>query len=169
MAAQGAEAGISVAVEHHRAVDAVLQHFRTGQRAVFGDVTNHHDRHAARFGEARQISRGFAHLRHATRRGLNVRHVHNLDGVDDHQLRLLFIGNHANLFNAGFRQHVEITGRQAETVCAHCHLLQGFFTGDIQGFHLLRELTQSLQQQRRFTRPWITADQDRTARHHSAA
>ena len=53
MAAQGAETRIGVAVEQHGAVDTVLQHFRPGQRAVFGDVTDHDDSHASRLGKAR--------------------------------------------------------------------------------------------------------------------
>jgi hypothetical protein len=40
---------------------------------------------------------------------------------------------------------------------------------DVQGFHLFGELAQRLQQQRRFTRARVTADQDRAARHHAAA
>ena len=124
MAAQGTEARVRVAVEHHGAVDTVFEHLRSRQRAVFGHVTHHHNRHAARFGKARQVGRGFTHLRDAARRGLNVRHVHYLDGVDHHQLRLLFFGDHADLLDAGFRQHIQVAGRQAETVRAHCHLLE---------------------------------------------
>ena len=124
MAAQGAEAGIRVAVEHHRAVDTVFEHFWPGQGTVFRHMADHHNRHAARFGEACQVGRGFAHLRHAARRGLNVRHVHHLNGVDHHQLRLLFFGDHADLLNAGFRQHIQVAGWQAQAVRTHRHLLE---------------------------------------------
>ncbi len=169
MAAQRAKARVGVAVQQHRTVDTVLQHFRTRQRSIFGDVADHHDRHAARFGEARQIGGGFAHLRHAARRRLNIRHVHHLDRVDHHQLRLFLLGDLADLLDAGFRQHIEVFARQAKTVRAHRHLLQRFFAGDVEGFHLLRQTAHHLQQQRRFPRAGIAADQDGAARHHAAA
>ena len=95
--------------------------------------------------------------------------MHHLDGVDHHQLRLLFFGDHADLLDAGFRQHVQVAGRQAQTVRAHRHLLQRLFPRDVQGFHLFGELAKRLQQQSRFTRARVTADQDRAARHHAAA
>ncbi|MNP38267.1 hypothetical protein D3C76_1317680 [compost metagenome] len=84
MAAQGTETGVGVAVQHHGAVDTVLEHFWTGQGAIFGDVTDHDDRYPAGFGEARQVGRGLTHLGDAARRGLHVGHVHHLDGVDHH-------------------------------------------------------------------------------------
>ena len=123
MAAQRAETGIGVAVQQHGAVNTVLQHFRTGQRAIFGDVADHNNRHAARLGEARQISGGFTHLRYAAWRRLNLRHMHDLNGVDHHQLRLLLLGDQADLLDAGFRQHIQVIGRQAEAMRAHRHLL----------------------------------------------
>ncbi|MNZ38338.1 hypothetical protein D3C78_558130 [compost metagenome] len=137
MAAQCAKAGIGIAVQHYGTVDTVLKHFRASQRAVFGDMADHNNRNTARFGKARKIGRGFTHLGHAARRGLDVRHVHHLNGVDHHQLWLLFFRNHADLLDAGFREHIEITGRQAKPVRAHRHLLQGLFARDVQGFHLL--------------------------------
>ena len=51
----------------------------------------------------------------------------------------------------------------------HRHLLQRFFPGDVQGLHLLGKLAQRLQQQGGFPGAWITADQNGTAGHHTAA
>ena len=56
----GEESLQQVAMRAH--VDTVLQYFRSGQGAIFGDVTDHDDRHTARLGEARQVSGGFTHL-----------------------------------------------------------------------------------------------------------
>jgi len=169
MAAQRAETGIGIAVQQHRAVNTVFQYFRTGQRAIFGDVADHHNRHAASFGKARQIGRGFTYLGHAPRRRLDISHMHHLDGVDDHQLRLFFIGNLANLLDAGLREHIQIRRRQPETMRAHRYLLQGFFPGDVQRFHPFGQLTEGLQQQRRFPGAGVTADQNGAARHDAAA
>ncbi|MNT18384.1 hypothetical protein D3C72_1535870 [compost metagenome] len=102
----------------------MFQYFRPGQRTVFGDVTDHDNRHAARLGETRQVSRRFTYLRNATRRRLNIRHVHHLNGVDHHQLRLFLLGDQADLFDAGFRQHIQAAGRQTEAMGAHRDLLQ---------------------------------------------
>ena len=124
MATQSTETRIGVTVEQYRTVNTVFEHLRPSQRAVFGDVADHHNRHAARFGKTRQVSRRFAHLRHTARRRLNIRHVHYLNGVDHHQLRLFFFGNQANLFDTGFRQHIQIRCRQAKPVRSHRHLLQ---------------------------------------------
>ena len=169
MAAQRAEAGVGIPVQQHRAVDTVLQHLRTGQRAVFGDVADHHNRHAASFSKARQIGRGFPYLGDAARRRLHVGHMHHLDGVDHHQLRLFFIGDLTDLLNAGFREHVQVGRWQPETMGAHRHLLQGLLPGDVQGFHPFRQFAEGLQQQRRFARAGVAANQDRAARHHAAA
>ena len=144
MAAQRTETRVRITIQQHRAVNTVLKDFRPRQRAIFGHVPDHDNRHSARFREARKISRRFTHLRHATGRRLNICHVHDLDGVNNHQLRLLFIGNLADLLNAGFRQHIQIGRRQAKTVRAHRHLLQRLFPGDVQRFHLFRESAQGL-------------------------
>ncbi|CNT77978.1 Uncharacterised protein [Salmonella enterica subsp. enterica serovar Bovismorbificans] len=101
----------------------MFQHFRPRQRPVFGDVADHHDRHAARFGEARQVGCRFADLGDAAWRRLDVRHMHHLYGVDHHQFRLFFFRNQADLLDAGFGEHIQISGRQAETVRTHRHLL----------------------------------------------
>ncbi|MNN23903.1 hypothetical protein D3C81_1373150 [compost metagenome] len=111
VAAQGTKTRIGVAVQQHRAVNTVFQNFRPGQRAVFGDVSHHHNRHTARLGEARQVGGGFTHLRYAARRRLNVRHVHHLDGVNHHQFRLFLLGNQADLLDTGFRQHIQAASR----------------------------------------------------------
>lgn len=52
---------------------------------------------------------------------------------------------------------------------AHRHLLQGLLPGDVQGFHPFRQFAEGLQQQRRFARAGVAANQDRAARHHAAA
>ena len=169
MAAQGTKARIGIAIQQHRAVNTVLQHLRPGQRAIFGHMTYHDDRYIARFRKTRQIGRRFAYLGDAARRRLNVSHMHHLDRVDNHQLRLFVIGYLADLFNAGLGEHIEISGRQPQAVSAHRYLLQRLFPGDVQRFHVFRQSAQRLQQQRRFTRPRTAANQNCAARHHATA
>ncbi|MNH04010.1 hypothetical protein D3C79_632860 [compost metagenome] len=95
--------------------------------------------------------------------------MHDLDRVDHHQPWLLLLGDQADLLDAGFRQHVQAASGQSKTMGTHRDLLQRLFTRDVQGFHLLGEFAQHLQQQRTFPRAGVAADQDRTARHHAAA
>ena len=95
--------------------------------------------------------------------------MHHLDGVDDHDLRLLLLGNDADLLHAGFRQHAQLVGGQAQPAGSHRHLLQGLLPGHIQGLHPLRQTAHGLQQQGRFARPRVAADEDGRARHHTAA
>ncbi|MNE85601.1 hypothetical protein D3C80_1826190 [compost metagenome] len=67
VAAQCTETRVRIAVEQHGAVDAVFEHFRPGQRTVFGHMPYHHNCHAARFSETGKIGRGFTHLCHRAR------------------------------------------------------------------------------------------------------
>ncbi|MNC16110.1 hypothetical protein D3C75_639560 [compost metagenome] len=95
--------------------------------------------------------------------------MHHLDGVDDHDLRLLLLGNDADLLHAGFRQHAQLVGGQAQPAGPHRHLLQRLLPGHIQGLHPLCQTTHGLQQQGRFASPRVATNEDRRARHHTTA
>ncbi len=167
--AQGAKAGVVAAVEQHGTVDAVLQHLGTGQGAILGHVAHHEDGDVILLGIAGQQGGRFPHLGDGPRRRLHIRHMHHLNGVDDHDLRLLLLGNQADLLDRGLRQHAQLVGGQAETRCPHRHLLQRLLTGDVQGLHPLGQATHGLQQQGRLARPRVATDQDGRPRHHAAA
>ncbi len=83
-------------------------------------------------------------------------------------LRLLLLGNQADLLDRGLRQHAQLVGRQAKARGPHRHLLQRLLAGDIEGLHPLRQTAHGLQQQGRLARPRVATDQDRRARHHPA-
>ena len=68
--AHQAEARMRVALEIEHGVDDVLQHARPGERAVLGDVADEDDAGARSLGEARQLRRALAHLRHRAGRRL---------------------------------------------------------------------------------------------------
>ncbi len=143
------------AIEQHGAVDAVLQYLGAGQSAILGHVAHHEDGDMILFGIAGQQGGGFPHLRHGTRRRLHIRHMHHLDGVDDHDLRLLLLSNQADLLDRGLRQHAQLVGRQSEARGPHRHLLQRLLAGDIEGLHPLRQTAHGLQQQGRLARPGL--------------
>jgi len=112
------------AIQQHGAVDAVLQHLGARQGAVLGDVAHHEDGHMILLGIACQQRRRLPHLGDGTRRGLHIRHVHHLDGVDDHDLRLLLLGDETDLLDAGLGQHAQLVRGQTQPTGPHRHLLQ---------------------------------------------
>ncbi len=166
---QGPEAGVMPAIQQHGAVDAVLQHLGAGQGTVLGDMAHHEDGHVVLLGITGQQGGRLPYLGDGARRGLHVRHVHHLDGVDDHDLGLLLLGDEADLLDTGLRQHAQLVGGQAQTAGTHGHLLQRLLAGDIQGLHTLRQPAHGLQQQGRLARPGIAADQDGRTGHYTAA
>ncbi len=51
----------------------MLQHARTGDRAFFGDMPDHEDRHTMRLGQLSQLRSALTHLRDRARRRIKVR------------------------------------------------------------------------------------------------
>ena len=155
-------------IKQHRAVDAVLQHLGARQTAILGHVTHHEDGHMILLGVAGQQRRRFAHLRDRTGGRLHIRHMHHLNGVNHHDLRLLLLGNQADLLDAGLGKHPQLVGGQPKAVGPHRDLLERLLAGDIEGFHPLCETTHGLQQQGGLARPRVAADQNGRAWHHTA-
>jgi hypothetical protein len=63
------------------------------------------------------------------------------------------------MFNTGLGQNRQIINIDAQAACAHRYLLQGFLACYVQHLPVIRLTASRLQQQRRFTDAWITADQ----------
>ena len=61
----------------------MLQHFWSGQGAVFGDVPNENQHRVGELGVANQIGRALAHLRDTTGRRLHIFMTHHLDRIHD--------------------------------------------------------------------------------------
>ncbi len=80
------------ALERQHRIDHVLDDARSGDLAVFGDMTDKDDGGTGALGEADQHLRGAAHLRHRTRCGLDRVRPHGLDGIDDDEARQLAFG-----------------------------------------------------------------------------
>ena len=80
--AQRAQREVALALERQHGVDHVLEHARTGERALLGDVADHHDRQVGRLRLDDQRVRAVAHLRDRARRRGERRIVQRLDGVD---------------------------------------------------------------------------------------
>ena len=94
--------------------------------------------------------------------------MHHLDGVDDHDLRLLLLSYDANLLDTGLGQHAQLVGRQPQPAGTHRHLLQRLFPSHIEGLHPLSQTAHGLQQQGRLARPRIAANQNGRTWHNAA-
>ena len=86
--AQHAQRVMPVAFERQHRVDDVLQHTRTGQRAVFRDVADHDRRETVVFREPDQSVRAIAHLRDRTGCAAGIGIMDRLDRVDREDGRL---------------------------------------------------------------------------------
>jgi hypothetical protein len=66
-------------------------------------------------------------------------------------------GNDA--FDAGLSHHPQFVLRQPQATGAHCHLLLGFFAGDVQRRHAFSDGAEGLQKNGRFADAGVATDQ----------
>ena len=158
---------VRVALEVEHGVDDVLEHARPGDRALLRDVADEEQRAVAAFGEARELRRALAHLRHRAGRGLQRFRPERLDGIDhrDAGPRRLQRPEHALELRLG--RDANTCGVEPQAPRAQRHLLHRFLTGHIE--NRLRERAQGLQQQRGLADARIAAEQRHLPRHQSAA
>lgn len=74
---------VALALEGEDGVDHVLQHARTGEPALLGDVAHEHHGDVAALGLLHEPVRAPAHLHDRARCAAEVGVDHGLDGVDD--------------------------------------------------------------------------------------
>ena len=167
--AHQAKTGMGVALEIQHGIDDMLQHSGARQRAFLGDVADEDDGDAAALGQARELRRAFAHLRHRAGRGSELFGIHGLDGVDHHHVRLFVRDGGLDFFQLDFRQQMHFARIQRKALGTQRDLLRRFFAADVQDFFGRGEMRQRLQQQRGFADAGIAADQHHPAFHQPAA
>ena len=74
---------VAVSFELQNGVYHVLQNFRAGDGAVFGNVPDQEYRNIRLLGEAQQISGTFSDLHYGARRAFYAVGIERLDGIDD--------------------------------------------------------------------------------------
>ena len=121
-----------VALKVQHGVDHVLEHARPGQRALLGHVTDQHHAHATGLGQAREVGRAFAHLRHRTRRRGQLVGVHGLDRIDHGDGRPGGVELGEDLFQLDLGQHIDLTAAQTQALRPQRDLGAAFLAGDIQ-------------------------------------
>jgi len=90
----------ALAFEAQHRIDHMLEHARTGDRPVLGDVADEDHGSAMLLGEADQLLRARADLADRARRALDQVAVHRLDRIDDQQRRRLGLANGGYFDNA---------------------------------------------------------------------
>ncbi len=124
----------------------MFQDFRAGQAAVFGDVADQEQDGTGLLGETGQVGCAFPHLRDTAGRGLDIRHVHDLNTVYHQNSGFFCLSHLHDPFDTGFGQHLQVFGGQAQPFGAHGDLLQGFLTSHIQSGDAGSQMADGLQQ-----------------------
>ena len=158
-----------IALEIQHGIDHMLQYSRTGDRTVFGHVSDQYHGDAHLFRHTRQLGGTFAHLRYGTGGGGDLVGIHGLDGVDNDDFGLMLFQGRLNRFHADFGKQVYSFGGQFQTLRAQGDLLGGFLTGNVQHFAALRHFGDGLQQQCGFADAGVAAEQDDRAVYQTAA
>jgi len=123
---QDTERVVAITVEGQHGVDKVLDGAWTSGIAVLGDVSDHEERHAAFFCEARQTFDASPHLRHAAGRLRQPRIGQRLQRVDDHEGRTPPLGRGLDRLDVGTLESKEVGGHPAEPAGTSAYLCQRF-------------------------------------------
>jgi hypothetical protein len=154
----------------HR-IDHVLDHPRSGDLAVLGDVTDEQDGGAGTLREPDQGLRGGTYLGDGAGRGFDRIGPHGLDRVDHDETRRLGVPQRRqNVLDRGLGRELDGGICDAQPLGAQPDLGHGLLAGNID-----RPLAApgdgggDLDQQGGFADAWIAADEQHRAFHESAA
>ena len=86
----------------------MLQHFGAGDGAVFVHMSYHDGWNVQRFTAPQYGIGTLSYLRYTARRGIQLRKVHGLNGIDHHQIRLLSADFFRHILDISFRHNQKI-------------------------------------------------------------
>ncbi len=158
-----------VALEVEDGVDHVLEHARTGDGTVFGDVPDDAGGDALALGDLHQLTGALAHLADRAGGRLEGGGEDGLDRVDDEEVGLEVAHALADDLEGGLGEQVEIVGRHPEAGGAQFDLAQRLFGGHVKGAAPCGQARDGLQQQRRLADAGVAADQRKGAGNQAAA
>ena len=157
--AQNAVNVLAFALEIQNGIHDMLKDFWPGNRARFRDVADDERGHARALRKQHQLRRHFAHLADASLRRTERRRVHGLNRVNNQDVRIEVFDMFEDVFEAGFRQNVEVGMRNMQPLAAQPRLPRRFFAGDVQDLPSGEtQAARHLQQQRGFSDAGIAAD-----------
>src|SRR3984893_1733765 len=160
LAAEDAEALVTLTLEVQHRVDDMLEHPRAGDRALLVDVADQEDRDMTTLRQQHQPAGALPDLADAAGRRGDAAQKNRLDGVDDrhHRPRLFHTLDDAVQVVLG-QDHEPVT-LDAETLGSQLQLLDRLLTGDVEDRAVrARDLARQLQQHRRLSNPGIAPDQ----------
>jgi hypothetical protein len=169
--AQDAELVRAFALEGEHRIDHVLDHARTGDLAVLGDMADQDHGRARALGEADQRLRARAHLRHRAGRGLDRVGPHGLDGVDDDEAWRFALGQRRHdILDRGLGRQLDLGAGKPEPLGAQPHLRHRLLARNIdRAVAGLGERGRNLDQERRFADAGVAAEEQHRAAHEAAA
>jgi hypothetical protein len=159
-----------LALERQDGIDDVLEHLRSGEAAVLGDVADEDGGNVLALRGEQELCRRFAHLADAAGRRLELHREHGLHRVDDHERRPQPGDLLEDALDAGLRQQVERRNADAEPVAAALDLMLRLLARGVQ--HRpdgAREMCRGLQQERRLADARLAAEENEGAGHDAAA
>ena len=113
-------------------IDHMLEHARSGDGPVLGDMAHQHYGRAALLGETDQLLGGRAHLAHRAGRAFDQVAMHCLDRIDDQQRsRLAARDGRQYVAHRGCRRQLHRRSTKAEPDRAQPHLVDRFLARDI--------------------------------------
>ena len=130
--AKGAIAAACWAIQHHEAVDHMLQHLGPSDATFLGDMPHKNDDDVLLLGEPGKKRGGLADLGNGTRGRIHGLHLHDLYGVQYYDFRTLGFNELGDDLSTGLRGDAEPVHGQLQALGAQGQLLQGFLTGDIE-------------------------------------
>ncbi len=165
---------MALALELQHDVDEVFEHPRAGDRAVFGHVADQHGGDAALFGDRDQCGCHLAHLRHATRRAVDVGDRHGLNRVDDQQRGIDVVEVLQDGPDVGFGREEQVRRECLDAPGPKPHLRGRLFAGDVEragdvGCAKTGELRRDVEYQGRLADARFAGEQHDDARDQTAA
>ena len=148
-----------VAFEVEHRVDDVLEHPRARERALLGHVADEDQRDALALGEAGELRRALAHLRHRPRRRLQRLRVERLDRIDHGDFRFLGLQGGRDPLELDLGEQRNRGGVDLQPLRAQRHLLRRFFPRHVDHLARAAHPRQRLQEQRRLADAGIATDQ----------
>ena len=127
-----------VAFELQDDIHYMLQHFRSGDRAVLGDVPDEYDRDVAFLCETQQAGRAFPYLCDRTGCRLHAVSIYRLNGVHDEQVRCELLRVFDNIVHESLAQYGTVVLHVPVLLAEQSHgsqlyLTRGLLSGDIEG------------------------------------
>ena len=116
-------------------INNVLQHPRARQLTVLGDMPHRHNGGTGGLGEMNQLGAAVANLAWGPWHGIHASVVHQLNGVQDQNIRLVLAGLFQDAPQGGLRQEKKVVQPiQAahQTFCPQANLIGRLFAAGIQ-------------------------------------